>query len=350
VNFDRVRFSETHVNKDRVMEVPMDFKEEFDKDPDEAVRDFGGVSVLSIRPFIGRRDLITEMMKKGAAAGLRHPFSDFTVTLQNEHDHFLPEFFDWITEKDGKRHLNSGPYYAHIDLSKSVDATGFAVVHVVGSMQVSRGFGREKKFETKPVIRVDLALEVIPPPRGEIRISSIRNLLYEMRDMGMEFRDVTYDSWGSDESIQTLKSEGFLADNLSVDEDSAPYEALKETIYDGRLLCYEMPVLAMELATIRRDDKTGKIDHSSQSCFAGNVRVALADGTVPTFEELAERFGDGDEFAVYSMSPAGVGISMARNPRVTRTNAEMLEVLLDNWQVIECTPDHPFMLLVGMQG
>jgi hypothetical protein len=32
-------------------------------------------------------------------------------------------------------------------------------------------------------------------------------------------------------------------------------------VYDGRLLCYEMPVLAMELATIRRDDKTGKIDH-----------------------------------------------------------------------------------------
>jgi hypothetical protein len=50
--------------------------------------------------------------------------------------------------------------------------------------QMSRGFGREKKFETKPVIRVDLALEVLAPPRGEIRTSSIRELLYQLRDLG----------------------------------------------------------------------------------------------------------------------------------------------------------------------
>lgn len=49
---------------------------------------------------------------------------------------------------------------------------------------MSRGFGREKKFETKPVIRVDLALEVLAPPRGEIRTSSIRELLYQLRDLG----------------------------------------------------------------------------------------------------------------------------------------------------------------------
>jgi hypothetical protein len=254
--------SETDVNKERVMSVPLDFKGEFERDPDEAVRDFGGVSVLSIRPFIGRRDMITLMMVEGAKMGLRHPFTDFTVTLQDEHDHLLPEHLDWIVDKvTGNKRLNDGPYYAHIDLAKTVDACGLAITHVVGSKQVSRGFGREKKYETRPIIRVDLALEVVAPPRGEIRISSIRELLYVLRDMGMQFRDVTYDSWGSDESIQTLKSEGFLADNLSVDTDSAPYESVKEAIYDGRLLCYEMPVLAMELATIRRDDKTGRIDH-----------------------------------------------------------------------------------------
>jgi hypothetical protein len=77
----------------------------------------------------------------------------------------------------------------------------------------------------------------------------------------MQFGKVSYDTWGSVESIQTLQGEGFSAESLSVDTDPAPYEATKEVIYDGRLLCYEMPVLAMELATIRRDDKTGKTDH-----------------------------------------------------------------------------------------
>jgi hypothetical protein len=146
-------------------------------------------------------------------------------------------------------------------LSKTTDATGLGIVHVVGSKQISRGFGSEKKYETRPIIRVDLALQVIAPPGGEIRISSIREILYQLRDVGMQFGKVSYDTWGSVESIQTLQGEGFSAESLSVDTDPAPYEATKEAIYDGRLLCYEMPVLAMELATIRRDDKTGKIDH-----------------------------------------------------------------------------------------
>jgi hypothetical protein len=253
--------SETEVNRDRVITVPYDYKEKFDTDPDEAARDFAGISVLSIRPFIGRRDLITEMMQQGKANGLRHPFTDFTVTLQNERDHLLPEFLDWITDKNDKRRINDGPYYAHIDLAKVNDACGFAITHIVGSKQISRGFGREKKFETRPLIRVDLALEVIAPPRGEIRISSIRELLYRLRDMGLQFQLVTYDSFASEESIQILKAEGFNADNLSVDTDATPYEAVKEAIYDGRLLCYDHPILAMELATVRKDDKTGKIDH-----------------------------------------------------------------------------------------
>jgi hypothetical protein len=59
----------------------------------------------------------------------------------------------------------------------------------------------------------------------------------------------------------TQKTEGFSSEVLSVDADPAPYETLKETIYDGRLECYEMPILAKELATIIKDEKHGKIDH-----------------------------------------------------------------------------------------
>ncbi len=301
--------TETDVNRSRVITVPMDYRAEFEKDPDESVRDFGGVPVLSIRPFIGRRDMITEMMQKGQAAGLRHPFTNFTVTLQDEHDHLLPEHFDWIVDRDGKKRINDGPYYAHIDLAKVNDAAGFAVAHIVGSRQVSRGFGREKKFETRPLIRVDLALEIVAPPRGEIRISSVRELLYKLRDMGLQFQTVSYDSWGSEESIQILKSEGFSAENLSVDKDSAPYESVKEAIYDGRLLCYDHPRLAMQLATVRKEDKTGKIDHPphgqkdicdavagavwhAEKAFAGGVTAQWQD--VRTIQTATRQPDDND--------------------------------------------------------
>jgi hypothetical protein len=268
--------SEDGINPERVIEVPLDFKEQFEKDPDAAVRDFAGIPVLSIRPFIGRREMITQMMQEGKRDGLQHPFTGFTVTLQDEHDHLLPERLDWVEDEPDprtkkliidlktklpKQSLRMGPYYAHIDLSRTIDATGFAVVHVVGSKNVSRGFGRERKYEQRPMIRVDLALEIVAPLHGEILISSVRELLYQLRDLGMMFNKVSYDTWGSVESIQILHGEGFDAEPLSVDKDSTPYEMLKEAIYDGRLVCYDMPILAMELATVRRDDKTGKIDH-----------------------------------------------------------------------------------------
>ena len=254
--------TEKDVNEDRVLTVPMDFKVDFEKNPDEAVRDFGGISVLSVRPFIGRRDMITKMMDAGTAMGLKHPFTAFTVTLQSEHEHLITEYLDWHIDKDGKREkLVGGPYYAHIDLAKRNDAAGLGITHIVGTKEVSLGFGREKKFETRPLIRVDLALQIIAPPKGEIRIAAVRELLYRLRDLGMQFQMVSYDSFASEESLQILRQEGFVAENLSVDIDPAAYQAVKEAIYDERLICYDMPILRKELATVRRDDKTGKIDH-----------------------------------------------------------------------------------------
>jgi DNA gyrase subunit B len=70
--------------------------------------------------------------------------------------------------------------------------------------------------------------------------------------------------------------------------------------------------------------------------------VALADGTCPTFRELAQRFG---EFYVYSIGPEGVRISPAWNARVTMVATDLVEVLLDNFQVVRCTPEHLFMTL-----
>ena len=54
-----------------------------------------------------------------------------------------------------------------------------------------------------------------------------------MRDLGMQFGVVTYDSWGSDESIQTLNAEGFTAEKFSVDADTEPYEQLKAALYES---------------------------------------------------------------------------------------------------------------------
>jgi hypothetical protein len=79
----------------------------------------------------------------------------------------------------------------------------------------------------------------------------------------MQFGTVSYDSWGSDESIQTLNAEGFTAENFSVDTDTEPYEQLKATLYDDRIISYYHPILDRELAMLRIDEKARKVDHST---------------------------------------------------------------------------------------
>ena len=57
----------------------------------------------------------------------------------------------------------------------------------------------------------------------------------------MEFGKISYGSWGSYESIQTLQRQGYDAELLSVDTAIQPYAALNEAIYDGRLFCHYVP-------------------------------------------------------------------------------------------------------------
>jgi hypothetical protein len=276
--------NETDVRADKVIDVPMDFKKEFDKDPDKCVMDYAGIAVLAIKPFIGQRESIRRMFAHGDEIGLKHPYSDFTVTLQNERQLLLPEFLHWLSyeeivngKKYERRKLADGPYYAHVDLAKTQDACGLVIGHVVGSNDVERGVGPDKRTETRPLIRIDLALQIIAPPKGEITISAVRALFYQLRELGMQFGNISYDNWGSDESIQTLRAEGFAAEFLSVDRTAEAYMVAKEAIYDGRVECYHMPVLEKELNTLIFDARRDKVDHPPHGskdvadCFAAVV-------------------------------------------------------------------------------
>lgn len=276
--------NETNVKTDKVICVPMDYRNEFEKDPDKCVMDYAGIAVLAVKPFIGRSEAIQKMFTRGDEIGLKHPLSNFTITLQDAHQVLFPEVLHWVTfeqivkgKKCERRKLADGPYFAHVDLAKTQDACGLVVGHVIGSSEVDRGVGPDIHTETRPVIRIDLALQIVAPPKGEINIAAVRGLFFELRDLEMQFGKISYNSWGSDESIQTLKSEGFTAEVLSVDRSAAPYMAAKEAIYDGRVECYYMSVLEKELAGLLFDASRDKVDHPPHGskdvadCFAAVV-------------------------------------------------------------------------------
>jgi len=82
-------------------------------------------------------------------------------------------------------------------------------------------------------------------------------------------------------------------------------------------------------------------------CFTGDTKVSLLDGTEKSFAELAQVPAD-EVFYVYSVDADGrVVVGEGRNARITRHQAELVEVTLDSGARIRCTPDHRFMLRDG---
>ena len=116
-----------------------------------------------------------------------------------------------------ERKLFRTKYFAHIDLAKSHDTCGIAICYVSGSVKILRGIAKDQHYEDCPQIRTVLLLRVVAPPNGEILAPTVRGVLYALRDLGMEFGKISYDSWGSHESIQTLQLQGYEAELLSVD-------------------------------------------------------------------------------------------------------------------------------------
>ena len=161
--------------------------------------------------------------------------------------------------------------FSRLDRSLTGDAAGVVVGHVPDYVRVRRG----EEVEVLPRLRVDLALRVLLPRGGEVRLDKVRSLHYLLREQGMELRFATADSFQSADTLQQLRRKGFKAGVQSVDRDPCPYEVHKAAVYDGHLDLPEHDALHRELLALERDARTGKVDHPPHG-GSKDVAAALA--------------------------------------------------------------------------
>lgn len=87
---------------------------------------------------------------------------------------------------------------------------------------------------------------------------------------------------------------------------------------------------------------------SAGGCFDGDTKVALADGRCVSFKQLVAEEAAGKQNFCYTIRDDGtIALEKIINARMTKANAEIIQLTLDNGEAIVCTPDHPFMLRDG---
>jgi len=87
---------------------------------------------------------------------------------------------------------------------------------------------------------------------------------------------------------------------------------------------------------------------SAGGCFSGDTKIALVDGRNISFKQLVEENKHGKKNFCYTIKNDGrIGVEEIKNPRITKKDAEVIKIALDNDQEIICTPNHKFMLRNG---
>lgn len=303
-------------NKRRTIRIPLSLKANFLRDPENFIRDIAAVSTESVNPFIRRKAKIIEWEERSKS--LINPFDEDALIFDE----------DFISD-------NSFNRYMHIDLGVVKDAVGISMCHVPYFSDretiVSGPDGVETRIDRVPFISFDFVGRIKANKGEEIVLSEIRQIIYEITNLGFYLDLITYDGFQSVESIQTLRLQGYRAARLSIDRTStkvisvkqrddrqgksnygirrestdgnilAAWEGLKELIYDSRIDTPYHPMLFKEARGLQEDRKKMKVDHPPKGSsdliqsIAGSAFNAInneQEGVLHDADSYTEKTGD----------------------------------------------------------
>ena len=185
-----------------------------------------------------------------------------------------------------------------------------------------------EKTRAAPDAPTDPALEPLARELRNIRDAESRASEHELRD-----RPRPYGVWGADliEPGTTAQMENAMRLPVSVGGALMPDAHLGYGLPVGGVLATEGAVIpwavGVDIAPLR-----------------GDTLVPTLDGRSYPIKELCER---GGEFGVWSCKPDGKVVAARARAFHTQKNAPLVKVTLDNGRVVECTPDHRFMMRDG---
>lgn len=250
-----------------VMDIPVEFRDDFESNMEEALRDIAGFSTQAISQFVQRPKMIqvcTDSLRS-------HPFSEEEWVAGG------PGQIDWDTLAVSYEHKLAGGYtetrwkprrnpkamrWCHIDTSVSGDSSGFCIGHIDKWVEVvRRDADGNIQTDLAPYYVIDFMLRINPPPAEQIYMPDLRVLLYMFMDHGFKFIGFSTDRYQSVEMHQQVKRRGIHTQLISMDTSTEPYDELKSAFYEERIEIYKYKPFIEEFKSLEYDRLVGRIDH-----------------------------------------------------------------------------------------
>ena len=337
-----------------ILEVPEEYRTDFERDIEMALRDFAGIATGHRRAFMPFKEAVNdahtvyEALYEGQTL-----FNEEVIDITN----YFDGPFEWekLINKEYMKQISfnaKADFCMHVDLGISKDRVGLAVGHIQDyKMMPSTSFYSntsnsfiEMTDMSAPIICIDGMMQITPPPGGEVSVDTLKGfMLYLSNALNMKI--VTMDSFEHVSFVQALRRvKGLRSGTVSTVATAIPYMELKAAYIEGRIIHQQFGVYTDELLFLEYDPKKRKVDHLPHKCFTGNTKVLLADGTSLSFEELAEHFPGNATFPVWSVDERGkIGVGTGRNARCTGKNVKVVNVIFYDGYSVMCTLDHLFL-------
>jgi len=202
----------------------------------------------------------------------QNPFIDDIISSDNI---LSLKFKSWFFEK-----LKGKNCAIHIDLAKGRkesggDCAGISMTHPEmlkprlhpKSIEFLKKLGfiiDESDSQERKGVIIDFMLQLYASSGMEIQFADIITFILGLRNKGINIFKVTYDGWQSVGEVQRIMNEGIMAEELSVDRTTGPYDTAKDLLYMGLLNGYNNLIAIREFRELIKLEN-GKIDHPEVS-------------------------------------------------------------------------------------
>lgn len=290
-----IEASETEKYNDlgyKILQVPVELREEFERDIKNALRELAGISNESSGKLIPYPDKIENIFDYDLVVPTGSESFDVGLMQQNLpfSDFITPSGLVSLVEKRGRS------MFIHVDTGLKEDALCFAACSTTSSKQVQRFSDAEETYKIEePVYEIDLMLRVKAIPGDEISLDRVSEFIIWLRDyMGWDIAHVSFDQYQSAHLSQRIKKVDIDSKVLSLDRDDTPYLEFRSAILEGRVKTYYNSILQGELMDLLHDRDARKVDHPATGskdladAVCGAVFNALMHGKIDRTQTLSE--------------------------------------------------------------